>query len=280
MRTGTLILGATSVGIAYALSHEDCVIVEKGMNLCVDYTDCMNIQPVNLAALPAYTPETREIYRRAKEKNIIGADGSLHPFPLIGITAAALLEKEVPVLSFCETVRMERQETGFAVQLYCVSGYMEILARRIIDATPGGNAAFAAAFGAQAYDADVKRAIAASVRGKGASGGFAIPAARHGIHGIGDARMIKGCFDDEYYLELSVAPCDGYPMALESLHRLWQGLAADPSYAGFEFIDAAAELIVKTAEFSFTEAAPDAYRLIPATQKDFFFNFSHAETCE
>ena len=269
----TLVIGATSAGIAYALSHPGCVIAEKGMNLLTDYTDCMNIRPVDTAALADFSPMVRALFAEAEAKNLVGAPdethlAALHPFPLIGLAAARLLEAKVPVLSFCRVQRIQAATGGFDVRLLCMDSHMTAHCGAVIDATAYGDPAFAEACGAVPAPS-VGRAIAASMRAAGgvSSCGFDLP---------DGARMIKGRFDDEYYLELPLADTATYRDGFTALHDLWQKLAAGGGMAGFEYIDTAGELIYRTESFFFTENSPDAYRLIPATARDVFFNLDAA----
>ncbi|HJA93579.1 MAG TPA: hypothetical protein H9717_10790 [Candidatus Eisenbergiella merdipullorum] len=269
MTIQTLILGATSVGIGYALSHSDCIIAEKGMNLCVDYTDCMNICPVDNALLDGYTPEVREMYAEAMAKNLVGEEGALHPFPLIGITAAHLLAKEVSVLSFCEAESVQRDKNGFFVHLYCVNSHITISCEKIIDATAYDDPVFAETFLPSLGKGEgITTCIAASLRTK--TNETTVCALPNG------ARIIRGRFADEAYLELSLSPGDSYREGFAKLHTLYQKLSADSAFSGYEYIDTAGELIYRTPDFSFTKVTTGVCRLRPATKRDIFFNLNAA----
>ncbi len=261
MEAKTLILGATSASVGYALSHKDCIIAEHGMNLCTDYADCMCIRHIDTNAIENYSIPVYQMYKQACSMNLVDDNGKFHPFPLVGLCAKALLEKGVQVLSFTKPLAIVKEADGYYVSLYSLNSYIEIHCKEIIDATPGGCNVFKQAFDVK--DESCTKKIAASLRKK-------CDVINENV--AEGAKIIEGKFSDEAYLQLDLQDSDSYSDGFSKIHALWQSICTKKELCGFDYIDTSHELIYMHTDFSFKQVAHGAYRMYPDTSKDAFYN--------
>lgn len=210
-RIGTAVLGATFLGVGYALTHGDCLLIEPTAGLGTDYVACMRRAVVRENS--AVSETGKRLYREIVRRGLVDQNGLCHVFPTAGILAGMLLEKNVPTLLDTVPTAIEKTADGFSVEAYGPDGRHTFFCERVLDTTPfGALCGDEAACGGAAAVLSEKCLCASLVTG----GENAIDLAT-------DEYVVEsGRFAGEGYLRVKLPFDASYSQARERLHTLWE----------------------------------------------------------
>lgn len=205
MRVKTLCFGATVFSCGYALTHDDVMIVERGINPAAEF------------ALALYKPYISEpstkigsmLWEETLQRGFrVGT--RLHLPPVSSLMSKFLYDAAVKVYLSCEKVSCVRTDSGWLTEVFTVDGYTKIESDYIIN-TYADPEDFID--GADKY---ICAAVADSVKE------HVQPADTDGIH------FIKGALDGEYITAVKLESGDDLIKARRKFHSEWQLFRALP----------------------------------------------------
>jgi len=133
---GTLIFGASFLGIGLALETDNCIVVESsgifGAEFINTYRICKKV-PVSVK-----TNSGKVFYSELKNRALINDEGEIYQAPAIYIMSMFLRNKSVDIRLMTEVIKIEKEDELFRITLYHVNGFEIVKAKRIIDTTTLG----------------------------------------------------------------------------------------------------------------------------------------------
>ncbi len=209
MEYDTVIIGATAAGLGAAFA-------KKGKTLMIDkhpHVACEYVQSfyygTNWNAHPL-TPEAAHLRDELFARGILSDDGRVHLPAVLPMLYHQLKESGIDLLLMTNVTNIERTAEGYALELFCVKGYLRILARTVIDTA---NCPFL--YESAPQNIRVKSLNAILYGGKQ-------PPVWEGEA----ARIVPGKLEGEYVLRFFVSPDETISGARKKLHQLWKSRPA------------------------------------------------------
>lgn len=181
----TVVFGATalSAGLSVNLSEND-LIIEKNIFSGAEFAQSYNAKQIDF--LCEYTDITKQLLDELKKRNILGDDGCYSSIPLSAVLSERFLNSKANILLDCIVTSVEKAGSSYIIEYFGESGLCRIEADNIIDTTDVG------VFG-ELSDVPAKYYLANIV---GCNNQYE------------DFEVLKGHFNDEFYLKASAAALD------------------------------------------------------------------------
>ena len=206
-----IIIGCSVFGTAYALSsREKCLILEPSILVGSEFSSTYRCNPIDLNKAVSGNGQ-RLLYEMSK-RNMLSNIGEIHIPPVSGILAGMLLEKNIPVMFMCHIVSIKACADGYIIEYFGEDGRAEITCGSILDTTSCG-----------VYCGNIKeysctkKLSAVLCRNRAFAGEITEPCAEAEA-----MQIIKGRFEDEYVITLTVLENENYVEARNKLLRCFQ----------------------------------------------------------
>lgn len=194
----TLIVGATALACGYALTHDDTLILERGINPGAEFTLALDKPFISAPTTEAGERLWEETGRRGMRR-----ENALHLPPVSDLLAFLLREKACAVFLFCEFVRTERVGDGWKTTIFSRDGFSEIYSERFINSY----------IDAETSVPDAEKRICGTVV---SLEGSDMPSDGAGIS------FIRGALEEEITAVVTLSHDDDMSRAREKLHGAWK----------------------------------------------------------
>ena len=129
-RIKTLLIGATCFSVGYAMEHKDCLILEKGVWACSDFSSSL------YASVTANTPTTafgKQFVDTLKNANLLNEQGEIHVLPIADVLCDIIVKQHISVRFEASFISANKRSGGYEVVFFTREGFEKILCEKIID---------------------------------------------------------------------------------------------------------------------------------------------------
>lgn len=197
----TAVFGTTVLAAAVAETlGGGAVVIEKSESAATDCTSCINMPYSKIYR--GGSPKTEGFFKDLEERNLIGEDGTVHVFPVAGVTAKRFIMADT--LLSTDVISVGKAAGGYEITIFNIDGFSKIYAENILDTTPTG------VINTNPSELNFTKYLRSLISGEGEPE---------------EAAIVRGRFENEFTYSVEAEKYEGYSSAARRLHEAWQKIA-------------------------------------------------------
>lgn len=195
MKKKVIIYGATVTAAAIAsVLQSECTVINQGYNCAYEVAD--SYRTSKITDKPEYSSKTKFVINDLKSRGILKNNGYIHPLPVAGLIASYFMQYNTRVYLASTLEKVTCCDDKVEISFFLNGEKISITADTFIDTTDYG-----------IYDKYIRAAL--------------IPNCAAPFLPKNDDLLIRGAFENEYYLQIKADSCDSYNDAAMKLHNVW-----------------------------------------------------------